>query len=100
MTSFPKNVPPRLKGKDMEALRLACFLRDDGKCTDCGRRVAILTPFYKNGERIPPMHMAHLRNKRMYGDTLENVTTRCQDCHLVGMHNPKSVPPKEAIGAH
>jgi 5-methylcytosine-specific restriction endonuclease McrA len=93
VTSFPKSTPPRLKGKDMEALRIACFLRDGGKCTGkcCGKRVWL--------RGYPQMHMAHWRNKRMYGDTLENVTTRCEDCHLVGMHNPKSVPPKEAVGA-
>ena len=90
--AFPKPGIVRLKGKESDALRLACFMRDGGKCTGegCGKRVYLTARW-----REDQMHMAHIRNKRMYGDTLENVTTRCQDCHLIGMHNPKSVPPKE-----
>jgi hypothetical protein len=26
-------------------------------------------------------HMAHIKNKRMYGDTLENVRALCGCCH-------------------
>jgi 5-methylcytosine-specific restriction endonuclease McrA len=89
VTAFPKPGIVRLKPKDRGVLRVACFVRDDGRCTRCGKRV------WLKGPPSMQMHMAHVRNKRMYGDTLENVTTVCQDCHLVGMHNPKSVPPKE-----
>lgn len=73
----------------MEGLRIACFVRDRGKRTGCGIEVNL-----ELGGSRPIMHMAHWRNKRMYGDTLDNVTTRCPKCHLVDMHNPKSVPPK------
>ena len=92
MTAFPKPGIVRMKTKkEREALRLACYLRDKATCTRCGRRV------WLRGGHEDQMHMAHVRNKRMYGDVLENVTTRCQDCHMVGMHNPKSVPPKGAL---
>ena len=35
-------------------------------------------------------HMAHIRNKRMYGDTLENIRALCGDCHRAEHGNPRA----------
>jgi 5-methylcytosine-specific restriction endonuclease McrA len=78
----------RLTGDDLEALRRACFERDHYRCVNCGVGVIFERGYWYSG------HMAHVRNKRMYGDTLENVRTKCMNCHLVEEHNPKSVPRK------
>ena len=84
--------PGRLKGEDRDALRLACFMRDGGRCVKCGMRLAFAPDsiFQPNA-----YHMAHVRNKRMWGDTLENVVSKCRDCHLVQEHaGGKPCPPK------
>lgn len=78
--------PGRLKGKALSALRAACFDRDGGICVGCGFPV---DPSH--------WHMAHVRGKRMWGDSLDNVKTMHPYCHLVGEHNPKSVPRKAAL---
>ncbi len=88
---FPKPGIVRLDGKELTALRVACFLRDRGRCTKCKQPVS----FEGDDSKLPPMHMAHIRNKRNHGDVLTNVTTRCPTHHLVDMHNPKPCPAKE-----
>ena len=87
---FPKTTPVRLKGNAMRTLRLQVFMRDLGRCVVCNCMVS----FNGNSDRFPPMHLHHKRSKRLYGDTLENTECLCANCHLVGKHNPKSVPPK------
>ena len=87
---FPKMTPPRLKGAKMKAFRLRIFIRDGGRCKVCRQKVS----FDGKDPVFPPMHLSHKRNKRMHGDTPENCETLCPTCHLVGKHNPKSVPPK------
>jgi len=87
MTGFPKPGIVRLVGKARQELREECFRRARGRCTKCGRLLQ------------PGWHMAHIRNRRMFGDVISNVRARCADCHLVGDHNPKSVPPKHG-GTH
>jgi hypothetical protein len=88
--SFPKIKPVRLTGNAMRVLRFECFKRDGGRCAVCG----CLVSFSGKSTKYPPMHMAHKRSKRLYGDVLSNVETRCAHDHLVTGHNPKSVPPK------
>lgn len=78
----------RLTGPDLEALRRQRYELDSRRCVTCKRWVR-----FERGEE-DSMHMAHVQNKRMYGDTLANVRTKCGYCHLVLEHNPKSVPPK------
>lgn len=74
----------RLKGDALTALRLACFERDNYRCTDCGRPTT-----WGLG------HMAHIVGRGRGGsDTLSNVTTKCAVCHLEREHNQKSVPSK------
>jgi 5-methylcytosine-specific restriction endonuclease McrA len=89
----------RLKGKALEALRLDCFRLDRWFCRECGRRV-----FSISYELPSSAHMAHIRNKRMWGDTLENVRTLCGDCHRKehaygkDLVKPVQVTKKEARG--
>lgn len=81
--------PRRLAGEEQEALRLACFQRDGGRCVECGRRLIYEpeSPFQENG-----YHMAHIGNKRMWGDNLENVRAKCSVCHLQKEHNAGGKP--------
>ena len=69
--------PNRLKGRALAELRVECFMRDRGVCQRCGRG----TVFGLLQECPDAFHMAHKRNKRMWGDTLDNVQTECGDCH-------------------
>lgn len=90
---FPKPQIVRLKGKDMKALRIAVFLRDGGRCTKCKRRL-VLEPWSMFQEDA--MHLAHIRNKRNFGDTLQNCVAKCMRCHLIVEHmGGKVVPAKE-----
>lgn len=79
----------RLYGADLEALRRECFERDGYRCVPCGKAVIWEAGFWNSG------HMAHRKNKRMYGDFIDNVDTKCIECHLVHEHNPRAVPPKK-----
>ena len=85
----------RLYGKDLEALRVQCYFRDEGRCqweepngVRCYKAVSLDGPLFQRA------HMAHIRNRRNYGDTLANVRILCPQHHLVSEHNPKSVPKK------
>lgn len=82
--------PGRLKGKKLTDLRTRCWERDEGKCVDCG------DPIPLEGDVFTRMHMAHVQNKRMYGDNLDNVRSKCYECHIVKEHNAggKPCPPK------
>ena len=76
----------RLSGEAMERLREECFVRDSGHCRQCGKLIWYCTSWAGDPDRY---HMAHIRNKRMYGDTLENVRALCGDCHRAEHGNPK-----------
>ena len=86
--------PGRLAGKELEALRDACLARDKGRCVVCACVVS------KDADHMLPwsFHMAHIRNKRMWGDTLENVRTLCgfhhRQEHQQGPTRQKPCPPK------
>jgi 5-methylcytosine-specific restriction endonuclease McrA len=85
--------PGRLKGEDLEALRLSCFIRDGWKCKECGKGVAL-----RPHECAWSAHMAHIKAKRIGGDSLDNVRTLCGDCHRkehnYGPSMTKPCPPK------
>jgi 5-methylcytosine-specific restriction endonuclease McrA len=76
--------PGRLRGKALEQLRRDCFERDGYRCQatkslfeSWNFTVKCLRPVtWETG------HMAHIRNKRMWGDTLDNVVTKCAECHI------------------
>lgn len=74
----------RLSGPAMAELRLTCWRRDGGICQECGQRV---NPFFHHSFSNS-YHMAHKRNRRMYGDTLDNVRALCGDCHRAEHGNP------------
>ena len=86
-----KTRPGRLQGDALAALRSECFYRDKGRCCDCMRPVQL------NGDAVwgMGMHMAHIKAKRMGGDSLQNVRTLCPECHRKS-HNAggKPVPSK------
>ena len=77
---------PRLTGKALEQLRSDCYWRDGGICQECGVRVSDLYPDW-HGLKY---HIAHIRNKRMHGDSLSNVRSLCGDCHRAEHGNPLS----------
>jgi hypothetical protein len=74
----------------MEELRIECYERDGGKCVECGKPLRFEAGYWDS------MHMAHIKNKRMYGDTISNVRSLCLWHHLAGDHNcgGKPVPKK------
>jgi len=88
--------PGRLKGDALEQLRWECWWRDAGKCKNCGRTTFPHLPHQHDAS----YHMAHIKAKRMGGDTLENVRTLCGQCHRkehnYGKSMTKPVPKKEA----
>lgn len=65
----------RLKGNALGDLRRDCFARDCGRCVVCGVPLSLET-----------MEMAHIKNKRMFGDNLSNVRTKCFRCHRIIEH--------------
>jgi len=73
----------RLDGKDLNELRNQCYLRDNGMCVECGR---FIVEHPDSIFQANAYHMAHTRNKRMWGDTLENVRSKCWWCHGVKEH--------------
>lgn len=79
--------PGRVRGQAMTALRDACYLRDKGLCRGCGRPVD-----------PGAWDLAHVRGKRMWGDTLANVCVKHPHCHqTIEHHNggmQKIVPAK------
>lgn len=86
--------PGRLKGPKLESLRMDCWDRDKGLCQRCGKK----THFYDDHEHPDSFHMAHRRNKAMWGDNIGNVQTECGDCHRKyhqrGPSMDKPCPPK------
>jgi 5-methylcytosine-specific restriction endonuclease McrA len=87
--------PIRLKGKPMEALRRACFERDQYRCSECDTLVTWDGYFIGRGQ------MAHIKSRGAGGsDELSNVRTLCQKCHIeiehgYGKTRTKPVPAKE-----
>lgn len=83
----------RLYGDDLEALREEAFIRSGGHCE-----------MERDGERCnyritrTNSEMAHVRNKRMYGDTPDNILMSCKNridgqpgCHTLS-HNAGGKP--------
>lgn len=89
--------PGRLKGKALEALRLACFRRDSYTCLQCHTWVYLYLPH----EHDVSAHMAHIKAKRIGLDTLSNVRTLCGKCHRLehafGKSMRKPCPKKPVV---
>ena len=69
----------RLTGADLSALRLACWVRDKGRCQEC------LAPVSDDHASCHPLKydMAHIQSRGAGGsDSLENVRTMCHECHM------------------
>ena len=68
-----------------------------GRCVRCGKSVWMNLP----QEDDASFHMAHKRNKRMWGDSLENVQAECGECHRkyhqFGPSMEKPCPPKAGL---
>lgn len=79
--------PGRLKGDDMTALRQESWAEHKGKCRFCGKPVA-----FNAGE------LAHVRNKRMHGDNLDNVGPAHKKCHR-DSHNAGGKPCPKKVTA-
>ena len=75
--------PIILKGKELEKLRLECYVRDKGCCQDCGKFVPA------NGSVFNRGHMAHIKRRNKGGDILSNVQWKCYDCHIGYEHGPR-----------
>ena len=92
--------PGRLKGEGILVLREACFERDRGICVRCGIPLRLERGHWNS------MEMAHLRGKRNWGDSLDNVRALCgpwaNGCHrtehIFGKTLTKPVPPKDSKG--
>ena len=80
--------PGRLKGSDLGALRVACFIRDGGRCVRCGKNLLLNPRFDGDPDAYD---MAHKRNKAMWGDTLDNVESLCHEDHMKS-HNAGGKP--------
>jgi hypothetical protein len=97
MTAFPKTTPVRLRGNAMRKFRFEIFMRDQQRCVMC----KCLVSFNGKHPTLPPMHLSHIRSKRLFGDVASNVETRCASCHIVGKHvqgdKGKIVPRKEVV---
>lgn len=94
VTRRTKPRPGRLEGNDLEALRLACWKRDKGLCHNCGKPTLLDIPHVY----ADSFHMAHVKGKRMHGDSLPQVRTECGACHRnyhnFGPSRLKPVPKK------
>ena len=78
----------RLYGKDLEGLRRQCWERDVSCCQwpGCGVWCRWESGYSDSG------HMTHIKNKRMYGDTIDNVRVLCATHHLIHEHNAGGHP--------
>lgn len=92
--SRTKPRPGRMTAEELDALRAECWLRDGGKCQECGNDTLFNAPI----EWDNSFHMAHIKNKRMYGDHIDNVQTECgrhhREYHAFGPSRVKPVRSK------
>lgn len=86
--------PGRLRGAELAKLREDCLERDGNRCRECQNWVSDALSNWH--DRKP--HMAHIKAKRIGGDSLDNVRTLCGSCHrrehAYGKSMQKPVPRK------
>ena len=80
--------PGRLNPLDLRALREQVYAEQKGLCDVCQRPVPL------DGDVFHRIHLAHRRNRRMWGDGRDNVHGLCFECHIIDEHNPKACPRK------
>jgi 5-methylcytosine-specific restriction endonuclease McrA len=87
MSAIPKTKPVRLTGKALEDLRRHCFARDGFRCQ---HHIAQCGPFYQPCRKLVTWesgHMAYIKSRGAGGgDTLDNVITKCAECHIGREH--------------
>lgn len=99
----PRSKPRRGQPTKAEktALRDAVYERALGQCELRNEAKCIRGVLAKNG--FSPWdhgHLVHIKSRGSGGKwTLENCVWGCHVCHLVGLHNPKSVPSKSLEAA-
>lgn len=85
MIRHPKDGRTILTGKDYTAFRERVWLRDQGKCVRCRRRVS-LTLWGNDSD----LHVHHKHGRGMGGgrrdDTLEECESLCARCHREEHH--------------
>lgn len=73
--------PGRLSTEEIGKVREQRYAEQGGRCLKCGKKVPL------NGDIFTRGHLAHKRNKRMWGDGPENIKgIECPTCHLVIEH--------------
>lgn len=82
--------------EELAALRVEVWTDQRGRCIDCSRPVPL------EGDDFTRMHLAHVRNKRMWGDSRDNTVGKCHECHIVKEHHygpsrTKPCPPKPKL---
>jgi|SRR5712664_879575 len=71
-----------LAGLDTEACRMAVYVRANGRCQYCGKRLPL------NGDLMWRAHLAHGGNTKVSRCWCpENLTLKCYHCHIVVEHN-------------
>lgn len=75
--------------KEKGLIRERIYERALEACEGCGRWVRLAAGFWDS------MHLSHTKSKGAGGDwSDDNLKCLCLTCHLVGVHNPKSIPAK------
>lgn len=78
--------------KEKGVIRHRVFLRSNEHCEECSAFIIEEAGEWRS------MHLSHTKSKGSGGDwSEENLRALCLKCHMVGIHNPKSVPRKEVI---
>lgn len=78
--------------KEKGLIRHRIYERSGGFCEECHRYII------EEAGEWGSMHLSHTKSKGAGGDwSDENLQALCLACHLVGVHNKKSVPPKGMI---
>ena len=74
-------------------LREQVWIDQGGRCKRCRRPVLL------HGDLFQRMHLSHKRGGIHRSNwSRENVEGLCNDCHMVGVHNPKPCPPRPISG--
>lgn len=102
---FFRRIKPRTKPRrgqptkeEKGEIRDEVYRRSGGRCelkisAECIRGV-----LPKDGTSpFDHWHLVHLKSKRRFGWGMDNVVGGCWKCHLIEMHNPKSVPKKVRV---
>lgn len=73
-----------LFGEGIRLARRRVYLRDNGRCVDCGRVLFLDLSFSLHESVYPlPMELSHQKPKSLGGDDSDkNLRSRCHRCHV------------------